>query len=559
MSQLLAAAVDHQRSRRFRQAEAIYRRILRQEPGNAEANHLFGLLAHQTGDNGAAVQSIGKAVAANPQSALYRFNLGVVLAAEGDVDAAAESYYEALALKPDFADAHNNLGLVLQKLERADKAVACFERATRINPDHVEAWVNLGKALQGRAKSAEALGCFEHALRLNPTLAEAHFGVGKSLEDQQKWAEAEACYRQALAMKADFLEAQNNLGTALLAQGRYREARAVFRRLMEMKHGRIRATPGALEDQRSIEGEAPPNMRRIPRFKLVDRVEQLEYLLAKRLIDPSFSTTVARYRSLLDEFAGDGDGAITLPRDLARSTETFCESVIHYVDAPAVPSGAVNDGLDFRAIEDEYVSSATSVVWFDDFLGPEALQGLRRFCLESTIYFGSDPAGYVTSYVTNGFNCSLLYQIADELKQRLPRVIGSQFLTNMWVYRHQGRGKGVDAHTDYGAVTFNFWITPDAANVDPDRGGIVIYKKEQPLDWDWLEFNKKKNARHIQERIRAFLGSAEPIAIPYRENRAALFHSNLFHRSDDFHFKEGFENRRINISMLFGERGAKAG
>ena len=109
-SRLFAVAVDHQRFGRFRQAEAIYRQILRHEPNNANANQLLGLLAHQAGDNGAAVTSIGKAIAANPQSALYRFNLGVVLTANGDVDAAVESYRQALALKPDYAAAHNNLG-----------------------------------------------------------------------------------------------------------------------------------------------------------------------------------------------------------------------------------------------------------------------------------------------------------------------------------------------------------------------------------------------------------------------------------------------------------------
>ena len=552
MSQLLAAAVEHHRSGRFRQAETIYRRVLRQDPCHADANHLFGLLAHQTGDNATAIQSIGKAVVANPQSALYRFTLGVVLEAKGDAEAAMASYREALALNANDADAHNNLGLLLEKHEKPDEAMVCFERATRINPDHVEAWVNFGRALQARAKSADARACFEHALKLNPLLAEAHFGVGKSLGDQRKWAEAEACYRQALAMKADFVEAQNNLGTALLAQGRYREARAVLRRLMEMKHGPIRATLEALEDERWSSDETSPSMCSIPRFKLVDRVDQLEYLLAKGLIDSTFSNAVARFRSLLDEVAGDG--AITLPFDLARQVKVLCDSVIHYADAPAVASCAVNDSLDFRAIEEEYLSSPTPVVWFDDFLSPEALQGLRRFCLESTIYFGADPAGYVSSYVTNGFNSSLLYQIADELKLRMPRVIGTQFLSNMWVYRHQGGSKGVDAHTDYGAVTFNFWITPDSANLDPDRGGIVIYEKEQPFDWDWMEVNKKKNTRQIRERIKSFLGSTEPIAIPYRANRAVLFHSNLFHRSDDIQFKEGFENRRINISMLFGER-----
>ena len=42
--------------------------------------------------------------------------------------------------------------------------------------------------------------------------------------------------------------------------------------------------------------------------------------------------------------------------------------------------------------------------------------------------------------------------------------------------------------------------------------------------------------------------------IPYNENRAVIFNSNLFHETDNYEFKEGYENRRINITLLFGSR-----
>jgi hypothetical protein len=40
--------------------------------------------------------------------------------------------------------------------------------------------------------------------------------------------------------------------------------------------------------------------------------------------------------------------------------------------------------------------------------------------------------------------------------------------------------------------------------------------------------------------------------VPYRENRAVLFKSRFFHRSDVTQFANGYENHRINITMLFG-------
>ena len=33
-----------------------------------------------------------------------------------------------------------------------------------------------------------------------------------------------------------------------------------------------------------------------------------------------------------------------------------------------------------------------------------------------------------------------------------------------------------------------------------------------------------------------------------------MFDSDLFHASDAIRFKGGYENRRINITMLFGDR-----
>ena len=42
--------------------------------------------------------------------------------------------------------------------------------------------------------------------------------------------------------------------------------------------------------------------------------------------------------------------------------------------------------------------------------------------------------------------------------------------------------------------------------------------------------------------------------IPYNEKREVIFNSNLFHETDSYEFKEGYENRRINVTLLFGCR-----
>jgi hypothetical protein len=71
-------------------------------------------------------------------------------------------------------------------------------------------------------------------------------------------------------------------------------------------------------------------------------------------------------------------------------------------------------------------------------------------------------------------------------------------------------------------------------------------------DWDFDTFNRDEKA------IRAFLeqGKAEAVTVPYRSNRAVIFDSDLFHETDVYQFAEGYENRRINVTMLFGRRDA---
>ena len=100
------------------------------------------------------------------------------------------------------------------------------------------------------------------------------------------------------------------------------------------------------------------------------------------------------------------------------------------------------------------------------------------------------------------------------------------------------------------AVNVNFWITPNEANLDPDHGGMVIWDTAAPLDWNFAKYNGDIAA------ARAFLAStaAKSHTVPYRANRAVIFDSDLFHETDVCTFKEGYVNRRINVTMLFGRR-----
>jgi len=135
------------------------------------------------------------------------------------------------------------------------------------------------------------------------------------------------------------------------------------------------------------------------------------------------------------------------------------------------------------------------------------------------------------------------------LKLMMPRVIGGAPLTQAWAFKYDQRLQGINMHADFANVNVNFWITPEDACEDKTTGGMVIYDVPAPADWTFEHYNGKS------AKMAAFLAAnnARPQRVPYRENRCVLFDSTLFHTTDEIHFKPGYCNRRVNVTLLFGK------
>ena len=189
----------------------------------------------------------------------------------------------------------------------------------------------------------------------------------------------------------------------------------------------------------------------------------------------------------------------------------------------------------------------------DNLLTPEALTGLRQFCLASSSWRDAYEDGYLGAFPHHGFAPPLLAQIAEELRAIYPAIIENYPLIHFWAFKYDSQLRGIRKHADFAAVNINFWITPDTANRDSSSGGMVIYDVPAPQSWNFREYNG--NPKRVYEFLRSRDAGQRKIA--YKCNRAVLFNSNLFHETDRFDFKDGYENHRINITYLFG-RGLKA-
>lgn len=134
IEQLLRQGVEHQRARRFHEAEKIYRHVLAQAPGCADAWNLLGMIALEARQPAQAAQLVRRAIELAPNQPNYYNNLATIAEQLGDLDASVAALEQAIRLNPRFAAAHHNLGEMLKAQGRVGESLASYRRALEIDP-----------------------------------------------------------------------------------------------------------------------------------------------------------------------------------------------------------------------------------------------------------------------------------------------------------------------------------------------------------------------------------------------------------------------------------------
>ncbi len=524
---VLRQALQYHQAGMFTEAEALYRRVLAAQPGWADAHINLAMLLLFRGDLDSAALSCRQGLALQPNHARGHCYLGDIHAAQNRPDEAVTSYGHALALKPDYAEAHNSLGNVLFRLGKSDDAVRAYRNAIACKPAFAEAHNNLGCILLRQGNFAESEDHLQQAVVIKPNYAQAHYNLGALLGQQGKLDQAEYHCRQAVALQPNQAEAHNNLGLVLQKQGHLGDAEASFRQALALK-------PGFLEAGQHLGVALCEADRLAEGFDVFNALARRRY--GGAAADPDAIPHKQRHDEEQRAWLGESGG-------------------FHLGDGSRMAGPAVNPQNRIAEISALWRSAQPQIVVIDELLTKEALEGLRRFCLDSTVWRQVYEGGYLGAFPEHGFAPPLLAQIAEELRTTYPAIIEDHPLLRFWAFKYDSSLHGIKKHADFAAVNVNFWITPDEANLDPEHGGLVVWDKAAPQDWDFARYNA------AEADICAFLEeqNSRPVSVPYRANRAVIFDSDLFHETDIIRFKPGYENRRINITLLFGRRQARKG
>lgn len=528
----------HHQAGRFSEADQAYHRALTIAPRHPETLHLLGLLSYRLNRLDEAATYLYAAIEQQPSSPLYWFNLGVVSQKAGHHDSSVTAYEKAITFNPRYLEAYMNLGNVHREQGRLEDSVKAYRTALSLNQSHPEVHNNLGVVLKEQGLTEQAISSFHRALELKPAHLEALNNLGLALMETGTLREAITAFESALSVNPDYHKALYNLGIAWSWAGDDEKAVDCLRRVALAKH-----------DHRRVVADTT-----IYRSRVKHDAEQIEYLLSRHVIAEEHRPYGAALHDLLETLNSDpspGNRTSIAPEQLIPVARSF-NRILNCVPPPRLEGGALGHALDVGAVESQYLASRPEVASVDGLLNEPALAALRQFCLEATIWKKDYENGYCGAFLGDGFVSPLLLQIADELRLKFPRIFRHHRLTQAWAFKQDSARRGLNIHADAAAVNVNFWITEDEANLNPRSGGLVVYDKEAPKEWNFKEYNSDQN----KPKILAWLQDvgAKKITIPYRANRAVIFNSDLFHESDDISFKDGYLSRRINITLLYGYR-----
>jgi tetratricopeptide (TPR) repeat protein len=432
------------------------------------------------------------------------------LHALGEVSQSERFFLALINADPSNAFYHHSLAILYNDFDQSPKALVHAEQATALAPQQFECWIQLSLAY-----------------RQNRRLKEAHFAADK-----------------AVTLSDGHPDALRARAYCSLEQNQSEQASSDFQQRMLAYFGKETSSSNQKE------------FTSTSKAKLKHDIEHFQYL--KKITGNSkFDALTLQHQNLLNHLVTElaEDTIVTLLPSALVEMQGNYNRLHHFEQAERSNESALNTARNFHSIEQSYAEHAPGITWIDDFLSEVSLNALRKYCLENSMWFDfHHPNGYLGALMENGFAAPLLFQIAEELKKHLPGIFKDYPLIQMWAFKYDSQLQGIQMHADIAAINLNFWITPDYANLDPNSGGLVIWDKEAPAEWGFSEFNTGEVNR--QQRIQDFLevSGANKITVPYRQNRAVVFNSDLFHSTDKFHFKDGYENRRINITLLFGHR-----
>jgi len=170
----LEQAVAWQNEGRLDDAEAVYRRVLAEDPANVQAIHLMGGIACARSDWDRARDCFERAIALDPGNGIFHNSLGVALRRLGRLKEALDAVSRATELAPRSAAVWAHLGRIRTRANQFWAAAEAWRRAHELDPKDPNALAQLGRVLCFAGRMEEGIATMRQAVQRHPEIPVLH-------------------------------------------------------------------------------------------------------------------------------------------------------------------------------------------------------------------------------------------------------------------------------------------------------------------------------------------------------------------------------------------------
>jgi len=227
-AELLRLGLSYHKNNELEKAEACYKKILLENPLQADAWQLQGLIFLSKNQLAQAAEYINQAIRLKPTSAVYHNNLGCLEKTNGQLVSAVAYFKKATALNPDYLPAAINLGQTYQEIGKYKLADSIYKNILKKHPHQTEIQLGLAACKLAEGKHHEAMNIYQTILKYIPDDLNILASIANVYNQMGNLDKTKQLLETIIEQQENHPLANNNLGNIYLTLGDYKKAQQHF-------------------------------------------------------------------------------------------------------------------------------------------------------------------------------------------------------------------------------------------------------------------------------------------------------------------------------------------
>ncbi|MBI4042618.1 MAG: tetratricopeptide repeat protein [Deltaproteobacteria bacterium] len=174
----------------YTSAQELIGQVLKQSPEDGEAHYLLGTIAYRRGELDQAIQSLKRAITANPQHTDAMLSLSILYNDIGAYELGSETYnilqqtcqqqanFQDKRLNARIARHHIGLARIYTQYRRYDEALEEYSKAQQLAPSDAEIKVGIARLYLEKGDPQQAVAHLERIAAKHPEYTEAFIQLG---------------------------------------------------------------------------------------------------------------------------------------------------------------------------------------------------------------------------------------------------------------------------------------------------------------------------------------------------------------------------------------------